>query len=63
MFAISLSLLTGARRSNVLSMRWADINFERAEGRIQETKNGSPQTVTLSPEALEVCLVNERQSS
>lgn len=51
---VLLSLLTGARRSNVLSMRWEDINFDRAEWRIAETKNGTPQTVTLSPEAIEV---------
>jgi integrase len=49
-----LALLTGARRSNVLSMEWADVNFDRAEWRIKETKNGTPQTVTLSPEALSV---------
>ncbi len=47
-----LSLLTGARRSNVLAMQWADVNLGRAEWRIKETKNGTPQTVTLSPEAL-----------
>lgn len=49
-----LSLLTGARRSNVLAMQWADVNLNRAEWRIRETKNGTPQTVTLSPEAMEV---------
>lgn len=51
---ILISLLTGARRSNVLSMRWQYINFERAEWRIEETKNGTPQTVALSPEAVEI---------
>ncbi len=51
---VLMSLLTGARRSNVLSMKWADISIERAEWRIQETKNGTPQTVALSPEAIEV---------
>lgn len=51
---VLLSLLTGARRSNVLTMKWAEINFERAEWRIKETKNGTPQTVALSPEAIEV---------
>lgn len=49
-----LSLLTGARRSNVLAMRWADVNFERAEWRIVRTKNNEPATVTLSPEAIEI---------
>lgn len=51
---VLLSLLTGARRSNVLSMKWADINFERGEWRIEETKNGTPQTVALSPEAMTI---------
>lgn len=49
-----LSLLTGARRSNVLAMKWSDVNLDRAEWRIEETKNGTPQTVVLSPEAVEV---------
>lgn len=58
---VLLSLLTGARRSNVLEMRWQDISFERAEWRIEETKNGTPQTVALSAEALEI-LLNRRPS-
>ena len=49
-----LALLTGARSANIKSMEWADINMERAEWRIHETKNGTPQTVTLSPEAVTV---------
>jgi integrase len=49
---VLLALLTGARRANVLSMQWSDINFSRAEWRIEETKNGTPQVVTLSPEAM-----------
>ncbi|SET44760.1 Site-specific recombinase XerD [Nitrosomonas marina] len=51
---VLISLLTGARRSNVCSMRWKDISFDRAEWRIEETKNNTPQTVTLSLEAIEV---------
>jgi integrase len=49
-----LSLLTGARRSNVLAMRWADVNLDEGIWRIPETKNGTPQNVTLSPEALAI---------
>ncbi|WP_031429847.1 tyrosine-type recombinase/integrase [Methylomicrobium agile] len=49
-----LSLLTGARRSNVQEMEWSQINLARAEWRIPTTKNGEPQTVTLSPEAVEI---------
>lgn len=51
---VLVSLLTGARRSNVLAMRWQDISFDRQEWRIKETKNGTPQTVALSPEAIQI---------
>ena len=49
-----LALLTGARRANVLSMAWRDISMDRAEWRINKTKNGTPQTVTLSSEAMSI---------
>jgi integrase len=46
-----LSLLTGARRANVLAMRWNQIRLDEGIWRIPNTKNGTPQNVTLSPEA------------
>jgi len=51
---VLLSLLTGARKANMLAMEWADVNLDRAEWRIEETKNGTSQTVTLSPEAVNI---------
>ena len=51
---VILSLLTGARQANILKMEWKQISFERCEWRIPDTKNGTPQTITLSPEAIEV---------
>ncbi|QTO19904.1 tyrosine-type recombinase/integrase [Burkholderia seminalis] len=57
-----LALLTGARRSNVSAMRWSDVSFERAEWRIDRTKNDDPQTVALSPEALQI-LVDRRDAA
>jgi integrase len=54
-----VSLLTGARRSNVQEMRWKDVHFERAEWRIPTTKNGEPQTVTLTPETVEILRARE----
>ncbi|MCB9979389.1 MAG: tyrosine-type recombinase/integrase [Rhodospirillales bacterium] len=51
---LMLSLLTGARKSNVLAMRWDEIHFERAEWRIPETKNGDPLTIPLSLQAIEI---------
>ncbi len=55
-----MSLLTGARRSNVCSMCWEDINLEARTWRIGMTKNGTPQTVALSPEAIEVLAARRR---
>jgi integrase len=49
-----ISLLTGARRSNVQEMQWNQIHLERAEWRIPTTKNGEPQTVHLSAEAVDI---------
>jgi integrase len=49
-----LSLLTGARRANVLEMRWTDVSLDEAIWRIQMTKNGTPQNVPLLPEAVEI---------
>lgn len=51
---IMLSLLTGARRANVLSMRWQDINLKQATWNILETKNGQSQLIPLSPDAIEI---------
>jgi len=49
-----LSLLTGARKSNVLSMRWADINFNQSTWFIAQTKNGTAQTIPLLTESIGV---------
>jgi integrase len=51
---VKLALYTGARRSNVMSMQWPDVHLERKEWNIERTKNGEPQTVLLTPEAIEV---------
>lgn len=56
---IWMSLLTGARRSNVLSMKWADVNLSEGTWRIPMTKNGTPQNIPFSPEAIK--LLKERQ--
>ncbi|URF05039.1 tyrosine-type recombinase/integrase [Cupriavidus campinensis] len=49
-----ISLLTGARRANVLEMAWAELHLAEGAWRIPRTKNGEAQTVTLVKEAVEV---------
>ena len=49
-----ICLLTGARKTNVLAMRWSDINFERKVWKIEETKNGEAHTIPLSERAIEI---------
>jgi integrase len=51
---VLLDLLTGARKGNALSMRWADISFDRAEWRIPDTKNDEALTVPLMAEAVAI---------
>lgn len=57
-----VSLLTGARRSNVLAMRWDEINFERATWTIPVTKNGEAHTIPLMPEVV-IILEARRQAN
>ena len=49
---IFISLLTGARRTNVLAMQWKDISFARKEWKLMQTKNGKPQTIPLLEEVV-----------
>jgi len=51
---VLLSLLTGARKSNVLAMRWEQINLELGLWNIPKTKNGSWHTVPLVQQAVEI---------
>jgi integrase len=59
---VLLSLLTGARRENVLGMRWQDINLQAAKWDIPDTKSGEPQLVALVPEAVEILAKRKPQT-
>lgn len=52
---VLLSLMTGARRGNVLAMRWEEIDFEAATWTIPggKSKNLDPVTVPLHDEAIQ----------
>jgi integrase len=53
---IVVSLLTGARRGNVLAMEWREVNLERATWTIPaaKTKTGTDYTLPLTPVAVQV---------
>ncbi len=57
---VVLSLFTGARRGDVLSMRWSDITFETTSWRIPDPKAKVPYIVPLMPEAVKI--LNDRQN-
>ncbi|MBX9568597.1 MAG: site-specific integrase [Candidatus Obscuribacterales bacterium] len=61
---IKICLFTGARKSNVLALKWSDINWELAYWRIdgKHYKNGETQYIHLSQMALEVLRKRPRES-
>jgi len=51
---VFLSLFTGARQANVLSMRWDEIDFQMGLWKIPKPKSGKSQTVPLTLPAVAV---------
>ena len=51
--AIRLLLLTGARRDEVLTLRWSQVDFERAALCLPDSKTGA-KVIPLGPAALEL---------
>ncbi len=51
-----VALYTGARRSNVLAMKWENVNIRRGTWKIpgETSKNGDPLVVALAPPVLEI---------
>jgi len=60
-YALWLYLLTGLRKSELLARKWSDIDWNREEIRIKETKNGRPHYLPLSSAALQVLKQIPRQ--
>lgn len=61
---ILLSLFTGARRANVLSMQWNEISFERSVWTIPalKSKNGTAMNIPLVDEAIEILQRRKRET-
>ncbi|AZL16333.1 tyrosine-type recombinase/integrase [Rickettsiales endosymbiont of Stachyamoeba lipophora] len=53
-YAIWLYLLTGMRKSELLQVKWSDINFTRREIKLDDTKAGRVHYIPLSQPAVEL---------
>ena len=51
---VLLSLYTGARKSNVLGMRWEDLDLKGRTWSLATTKNGRPQVLPLLAAEIEI---------
>ena len=54
-----MSLFTGARKGNVLAMRWEEVNFDRATWTIPMTQHGESHPIPLVAPAWEVLRVRQ----
>jgi len=46
------AITTGARRGELLSLRWSDIDFDRQTAYVQTTKNGQPKVLPLTNDVI-----------
>ncbi len=49
---VILALTTGARRGDLLNLKWSDIDFKARTASISTTKNGEPRVLPLTEEAI-----------
>lgn len=50
---VMVALTTGARRGELLALRWRDVEIERKVAHIGRTKNGDPKALPLVPAVIE----------
>jgi len=51
---IWILLLTGARKTNTMMMKWDEISWELKQWRIPDTKNDDPVVIVLTPKAYDI---------
>jgi integrase len=60
---VLLAISTGARRGELLSLRWADVDLKAGRALVRETKNGEQRTLPLAGKALEALRSLKLQNS
>lgn len=50
---VMLAISTGARRGELINLKWADVDLKAARATVHETKNGDPRVLPLVGKALE----------
>ena len=50
---VLMALTTGARRGELLGLRWCDVDMDRAEAVLHDTKNGDRRVLVLLPQVLD----------
>lgn len=49
---VIMAITTGARMGELLKLRWTDIDFDRAQATLGDTKNGDPRVLPLTANVL-----------
>lgn len=60
---VLLAITTGARRGELLSLRWADVDLKAARALVRDTKNGEQRTLPLAGKALDALRALKLQNS
>ena len=61
LYAVTLfAICSGARKGEILGLKWRDLDFTRSTATFRDTKNGDTRTIPLSP-ALVSCLLDEKK--
>jgi integrase len=61
LYAVTLfAICSGARKGEILGLKWKDLDFTRNTATFRDTKNGETRTIPLSP-ALVRCLLDEKK--
>lgn len=61
-YAIKLLIFTGARRNEILALKWSNIDFDRRQLTLEKSKTG-PKIIHLNPPALEILATIPKQKN